>query len=174
VNKTPAIATINKCVDIEIFRARNKVETAIPKIPPVLHKPCKEPIMVRFIFFCRAIAWVLTEILKMRMLKAKIQMAATNKIGVSAYPIIISEAEFNPQAIARGTRLSNRETSHPEIGRPTRELIGIASNRVPSSASFKSKNNLMVGILEAQVEKLNPEIKKKILKKSLCLFRTVI
>jgi len=41
----------------------------------------------------------------------------------------------------------------------------MASKIEPSSASLKSKAALMVGILEAQVEKLNPERKKNKLRK---------
>ena len=62
------------------------------------------------------------------------------------------------QAIDQG--LLNFETNHPEIGRPIKELIGMAKRTVPSSASFKSKNVLMVGIREAQVAKLSPDKKK--------------
>ena len=81
---------------------------------------------------------------------------------------------MTPQAMESGIRLSNRDTSQPEIGRPTNELIGIASRRVPNCASLKSKNVFMVGILEAQVEKLKPDIKKKMLRKNRCLVNEII
>ena len=59
-----------------------------------------------------------------------------------------------------GTLLLYLDTSQPEIGKPNKEPIGIASKMEPNSASLKSKAAFIVGILEAQVEKLNPEIKK--------------
>ena len=66
------------------------------------------------------------------------------------------------------------ETSHPDSGRPMSDPTGKASNKLPSSASLKPKVDLIVGILEAQVEKLKPEIKKKILRKKRCLlFETI-
>jgi hypothetical protein len=60
----------------------------------------------------------------------------------------------------KGSLLSNLDTNHPEMGRPTNELIGIASKRLPNSASLKLKTVLMVGILEAQVAKQKPDRKK--------------
>ena len=69
-----------------------------------------------------------------------------------------------------GMRLSNLETSQPENGKPISDVTGMASNIVPSSASFNAKYVLMVGIRDAQVAKLKPEMKKNILKKTRCLF----
>ena len=69
-----------------------------------------------------------------------------------------------------GTLLSNLETSHPEMGKPIKELTGIAMSMVPSWASLSSKNDFMLGILDAHDEKQNPERKKKMLRESRCLF----
>jgi hypothetical protein len=45
---------------------------------------------------------------------------------------------------------------------------------VASCASLKSNASLMVGILEAHVEKQNPDRKKKMLKKIRCFVRASI
>jgi hypothetical protein len=68
-----------------------------------------------------------------------------------------------------GLRLSNRDTSHPEIGNPIKELIGIKRRIVPNSASLNPKKLLMVGMREAHEEKQNPERKKYTLRKIRCL-----
>lgn len=108
------------------------------------------------------------------MLKANKQIAGINKRVESAKPIKASEAALMPHATDRGIRLSYLETSQPEMGKPTNELTGILNSRVPSCASLKSKKVLIVGILDAQVEKLKPDKKKKIFRKSLCLLNKVI
>jgi len=92
--------------------------------------------------------------------KENTQIAEINKKGVVAYPIKINEIEKNKKEIIIGILLLNLEITHPEIGRPIIELIGIAKSMVPSSASLKLKNVLIVGILEAQVAKHNPAKKK--------------
>ena len=78
----------------------------------------------------------------------------------SELPIKLSANEKNKKATNKGTLLLNLETSHPEMGRPIRELIGMVNNRLPNSASFSPKLVLIVGILEAQEEKPKPERKK--------------
>jgi len=76
--------------------------------------------------------------------------------------------------MAKGTRLLKRDTSQPEIGSPINEPIGKANKMVPKAASLKSNVDLIVGILDAQVEKLRPDIKKNRLKKILCLFLVIM
>jgi hypothetical protein len=68
----------------------------------------------------------------------------------------------------KGILLLNLETSHPEIGSPIIELTGMASSRLPSSASLKLKLDLIDGILAAQEAKQNPSKKKKMLKEIRC------
>jgi hypothetical protein len=100
------------------------------------------------------------------MVNANKQIANINKDIELAKPIKASAIAFVANANERGIRLSYLATSQPENGNPTREVSGIASKIVPNSASFKSKNSFIVGIRDAQVAKLKPEIKKKILKKN--------
>lgn len=101
-----------------------------------------------------------TEILNIRVVKAKQAIENTKAYTDSEKPIIANDRAFNPYPTASGTRLLYFETSHPEIGNPINEPIGMASKMVPSSASFNPKIVLTVGIRDAQVAKLNPEIKK--------------
>ncbi|MDT0651812.1 hypothetical protein, partial [Autumnicola edwardsiae] len=68
--------------------------------------------------------------------------------------------EKNKIEASKGGRLLKRDTSQPEIGNPMRELTGMVSNRLPSSASLRLKEDLIVGIREAQVEKQTPAKKK--------------
>ena len=107
---------------------------------------------------------VFTEMLKIRIVNAKTITAITKVKVLVAKPIIVKAMAFKPKPIAKGTRLLKRDTSQPDIGNPISDPIGNASNMVPKVASLKSNADLMVGILDAQVEKLNPDIKKKRLK----------
>src|SRR5687768_11987794 len=100
----------------------------------------------------------------MRMQKEKIHNEAIRAVVDCANPTRIMARHMAEKPIVRGSRLSKRETSHPETGRPTRELMGMNSKIVPSSASLRLKFALMVGIREVQVEKQTPERKKKMLK----------
>lgn len=84
-------------------------------------------------------------------------------------PIMERDIVSMINAMVMGTRLSNFATSHPEIGKPMSELIGIARSMVPNSASLNPKVVLMVGIRDAQLEKQTPERKKYTLKKNRCL-----
>lgn len=74
----------------------------------------------------------------------------------------------NTKEINKGTLLLNLATSQPEIGSPISELMGMTSNKLPNSASLKSKFALMEGIRDAQEAKQNPVRKKNMLKEILC------
>jgi hypothetical protein len=103
---------------------------------------------------------VFIDIFRIRIKKEK-KLIAIMMVKVDcAFPIQIKENKNKIKDTNNGCRLSNLETNHPEIGNPIKELIGIAKSIVPSCASFKSKNILMVGILEAQVAKQRPDKKK--------------
>lgn len=97
-------------------------------------------------------------------------MAITKVKVVLAKPISERQKACTTKAIDKGSLLSNLVTSHPEKGTPRRELMGIARRIVPNSASLKSKAALIVGILDAQLEKLKPERKKNTLREILYLF----
>ena len=47
-------------------------------------------------------------------------------------PINASEIVSNTKAAVIGTRLSYLDTSQPDIGKPTSELMGIARRMVPN------------------------------------------
>lgn len=104
--------------------------------------------------------WVFIDMFEIRMQKAKIEIPAISEIRLSAIPIKTNAVERKTKEATSGYRLSKRETSQPEIGKPISEPTGIVSKRLPNWASFKSKADFMVGILDAQVEKKNPERKK--------------
>jgi len=99
-------------------------------------------------------------ILSIRIKNEKKLIATINMKADCMYPIHINEKINKTKETNKGCLLLNFETNHPEIGRPIKELIGMAKRIVPSSASFKLKNVLMVGIREAQVAKLRPDKKK--------------
>lgn len=63
-------------------------------------------------------------------------------------------------AICSGTLLSYLATSHPDKGIPIIALAGRIINKFPKSPSVRLKFSLIVGILEAQVEKQIPDNKK--------------
>ncbi len=63
-------------------------------------------------------------------------------------------------ANCKGILLSYFATSQPERGIPIIALAGIIINKFPKSPSVSLKIDLMVGILEAQVEKQIPDKKK--------------
>ena len=103
---------------------------------------------------------VLIEILPIRVQKANRDTAITSSTKELAIPIKYKENTIIMNEINNGIRLLNFETSHPEIGSPMSELIGITNNKFPNSASLKSKFDLIEGIREAQVAKPNPNKKK--------------
>jgi hypothetical protein len=114
-------------------------------------------------FFCNTIDWVLIEIFKILIKNENILIPISNDAIEVANPIQINVKLNNKNEINSGFLLSNLATNQPEIGTPTNELMGIANNNEPNSASFKSKKVLMVGIREAQLAKVNPDKKKKVL-----------
>lgn len=99
-------------------------------------------------------------ILKIRIEKAKREMDITSVSILSVKPIPSKPNASKTKEASKGNRLSNLETSQPEIGSPIIELIGIVMSKFPNSASFRSKNVFRLGMREAQVEKKKPEIKK--------------
>ena len=101
--------------------------------------------------------------LQMRIIKANTEIPKIKNCNSDTYPIKRIDKEKNTKAIKRGTRLLNFATSHPEMGRPIKELIGMANKRFPSSASLKSKFDFIVGILDAQEAKQKPNKKKYVL-----------
>jgi hypothetical protein len=103
------------------------------------------------------------------MLKANRQIAVTRVKVLLAKLINVSAIAWAIKPAVRGTLLSNLETRNPEIGNPIIEAIGIENNRVPNSASLNPKEDFIVGILDAQVEKQTPAKKKNTLKKYLFL-----
>src|SRR6478736_4544096 len=103
------------------------------------------------------------EMFMMRKLKASRQMEVTS-ISVSVEnPIIERDMLNRTNATVIGTRLSNFATSQPEIGKPIKELMGMARSIVPNSASLNPKVVLIVGMRDAQLEKQTPERKKNTL-----------
>ena len=92
------------------------------------------------------------------------------KAGVVwANPIKDKQTAFTRKPTINGMRVSNLETSQPDMGNPIMELMGIIRRTEPNSASFKSKAVLMVGILDAKLEKVKPDRKKKVLSAIRCL-----
>jgi hypothetical protein len=109
------------------------------------------------------------EIFNMRRLNANKQIEQINATCEVEIPMKAREVARRTNAAAIGSRLSYFETSHPEIGSPKRDVIGMKSRIVPNSASLYLKAVLIVGIREAQVAKQKPERKKKILRATRCL-----
>lgn len=83
-------------------------------------------------------------------------------------PIPAKDIEIRTIPAKSGLRLSNFDTSHPEIGKPTILPKGITKSKLPNSASLRLYNSLTDGILEAQVENEIPLTKKQILKAIRC------
>lgn len=115
-------------------------------------------------------ACVLIAMLNTLILRENVNMAITKEKVLWARAINDKQIAFIKKAIDNGILLSNLVTSHPEKGSPIKELIGIVNNILPNCASLSSKAVLIVGILDAQLEKLKPERKKKTLNESRCLF----
>jgi hypothetical protein len=107
--------------------------------------------------------WVLIEIFKILIKNENILIPISNDVIEVANPIQINVKLNSKNEINNGFLLLNLATNQPEIGTPANELRGIANNNEPNSASFKSKKVLIVGIREAQLAKVNPDKKKKVL-----------
>src|SRR5687767_3635907 len=105
--------------------------------------------MLRSNFFWSVIACVFMEILISRKAKENAQIDTISKNVVLAKPMQVSAIASSTNEKVKGIRLSYRDTSHPDTGRPTNELMGINKRRVPSSASLYPKFVLIVGIREA-------------------------
>src|SRR3546814_11531884 len=56
-----------------------------------------------------------------------------NKNGLVAKPIPIRAKAKMKKETSNGIRLSNRETSHPEIGKPMSDPMGMVNNILPRS-----------------------------------------
>ena len=79
---------------------------------------------------------VLTAMFIIRMLNAYMETPQIKKNVEGAHPMQARAIAKDKNPTVMGLRLSKRDTSHPEIGKPIRELIGIKSKTVPSSASL--------------------------------------
>ena len=105
---------------------------------------------------------------EIRIQKEKTETEITSSSRLVAYPIPSKEIANTTKEANKGFRLLNFETSQPEMGSPINELIGMASNRFPNSASLKSKLDLIDGIRDAQDAKQNPSKKKNMLNANRC------
>ena len=74
--------------------------------------------------------------LMIRILNEKRQIEGTRVNVLIANPIMDNDIPSKMKATVIGFRLSYFEISHPERGRPKRELMGIHNSIVPSSASL--------------------------------------
>src|SRR5688500_5738460 len=115
-------------------------------------------------------ACVFKDIFRIRKLNDKSDIDAINNGELDEIPIQKMAKAKRKNPPVSGTRLSYRETSQPENGKPISELMGINNRMVPNSASLYPKFVLIVGILEAQEAKQNPDKKKNKLRKNRCLF----
>ena len=76
------------------------------------------------------------DILMIRMLKEKRQTEGTSMNVLVEKPIRDKDIPSRMKATVIGLRLSYFEISQPESGSPKRELMGMHSRIVPSSASL--------------------------------------
>lgn len=97
-------------------------------------------------------------------------MATMSMVVFCARPMSERHTPCTKKPMPIGIRLSNRVMSQPDMGRPSKELMGMVNKIEPISASLKPKLVFIVGILDAQLEKQKPERKKNRLKKKRCLF----
>ena len=81
-------------------------------------------------------ACVFMAIFMMRVLNENSDIDAMSNGVDDASPIPQIAVASNTKANVMGMRLSNLDTSQPEIGKPISELIGMNNRMVPSSASL--------------------------------------
>jgi hypothetical protein len=93
----------------------------------------------------------------------------TNKNVVFTKLVPINAKAKHTNETNNGPLLSNLETSQPEATVPISAANGIIIKTLPNCASFKLKKVLIVGILEAQDAKHNPDRKKYVLKEMRCI-----
>lgn len=125
-------AAINKWVFKFTSIFTISVENPTPRIPPELQRPWNEPTILRSKFFCMLMDCVFMAMLTILMQKEKIKTDATNMKIELEKPIAMRDKLKNKNATIIGILLSNFETSHPESGRPTSELMGSTSSRFPN------------------------------------------
>ena len=119
--------------------------------------------------FCKIMDCELQETLNILMVNANIKIEMLRLKMEFEKPIRIRDNALIAKPTVKGMLLLNREIIQPENGNPNNELTGKTNSRVPNSASLNKYSAFIVGILDAQVEKLKPERKKKTPKKNLCL-----
>lgn len=93
----------------------------------------------------------------MRVQKEKRATPKIKYTNSEANPIINKDTHKAMYEINNGFRLLNFDTSHPDIGSPINELIGITSKRLPNSASSKLKLLFILGILDAHEANKKPK-----------------
>jgi hypothetical protein len=98
-----------------------------------------------------------------RIENAKRNTDKTNSSNRVERPIPIRPIRKKMNPTFKGCRLSNFDTNQPENGNPSNELIGRIKRKLPRVASSIAKVAFKVGILDAHVEKQNPDKKKKML-----------
>lgn len=82
--------------------------------------------------FCKVNDWVFIEIFSILIQKAKRKIPLIKTQILLAKPITAREIEKKIKELNKGIRLSNLETSHPEMGKPISELTGMVSNKLPN------------------------------------------
>ena len=115
-----------------------------------------------------------TEMLYILVVKENSNTAITSVTTLWEKPMSARAKVFSAKPIISGTLLLYLETNQPEMGSPSKDPIGMASNMEPSSASLKSKAIFIVGIRDAHVEKLKPERKKNKLRKIRWVFLEIM
>ncbi len=128
--------TMARWIFIGTWSVIRSVDSNTPIIPPELQSPWKEPLIFLSAVFWSVRACVFMEIFNTRILKAYKQSGTTSVRVLTAKPTTQMATTWIRIAKSMGTRLSNRETNHPESGKPISEPSGITSRMVPSSASL--------------------------------------
>ena len=88
--------------------------------------------------------------------KERINIQSSEAIPIPKREILKIKKDIN-----KGPLVLYLETSHAEKGNPITAVIGITINKFPNCASFSRNKSLIVGILDAQLEKQTPVRKKQ-------------
>ena len=156
----PKEVTIRKCQKIEISYSSIIVEKSTPAIPPILQMPWNLPTIFFSNFSCRESDCVLIATLMIRSDNANKKSETINPTSEKPQPSEKRAIRKSTLPNCKGILLLYFATIQPDRGIPIMALAGIIINKLPNSPSVRLKIDLIVGILEANVEKQIPDKKK--------------
>ena len=143
---------------MEVFS--NNPVMAAPENAPILHMAWRLDKIGLPSFSCTASPCAFMEILHKLPRTPKPKRTTEIQIIFIGKEIPINKQEYIKSDVIVILLLPNKCTSQPAKGNATKAPMGSIKSKAPNSASFRSYRSLIMGIRDAQLEKIRPETKK--------------